>query len=216
MDRKQIRIVILSGFRGCGKDTFANAMKGFVRISFADKLRQSCSMLFGIPMDDFTDRDKKEKPISSWPYISPRDILIRFGTDAARKGFDDEIWIRLAVKTMVDEISNGNLDFVISDARFVNETNVARYLAEELECIGKGDDYCIMHRVVRILREPMTRECAARIMSMHESDSGFLFMKPTDTINNFGDIKTLQWTAECFADEGSWIIDNGTVDTGLK
>lgn len=66
-------IVAFTGYVGAGKDTAADtlASTGFVKLAFADRLREACSIAFGWPMEFFTDRDLKDAPIPGWPIRTP-------------------------------------------------------------------------------------------------------------------------------------------------
>lgn len=71
-------IVAFTGKAGDGKDTSANylvAQYGFMKLSFADPLREVCKTVFGLTDAEMTDRVLKEKPLDRWPFMSPRKIL---------------------------------------------------------------------------------------------------------------------------------------------
>ena len=199
---QDIRVVIISGYRGAGKDSFAELLKdkhGYRRISFADALRESCSQLFGIPMSLFLDRELKEKPIDSWPFMSPRDILIAYGTNALREHFSQEIWLRLAAKRVAKDIdgreilsSASDFNYVIPDVRFPNEERFEEMLFEELGSsgIGIGRELKCIH--LQIERYRMTDEEKQRLRDHgHKSDSLFLDMHPDLVIDNSGAIENL-------------------------
>jgi adenylate kinase family enzyme len=202
MSGADIRVVIISGYRGAGKDSFAELLKdkyGYRRVSFADALRESCSQLFSIPMSTFLDRDLKEKPIDSWPFMSPRDILIAYGTNALREHFSQEIWLRLAAKRVADWIdcneqrgATVGYNYVIPDVRFPNEEKFEEMLFEELGSrgIGLGRELKCIH--LQIERYRMTEEEKQRLRDHgHKSDSLFLDMHPDLVIDNSGGIEAL-------------------------
>jgi len=111
-----------------GKDTVANRLVDkhkFVRVSWADSLKESARIIFG-----FSDRqlygDLKEVIDPYWGF-SPRDALQKMGTDACRNNIDDMIWIKSAWLT-VEKLrrQNPNISIVIPDVRFFNEANFIR------------------------------------------------------------------------------------------
>lgn len=60
-------LICLSGQSASGKDTLADVLVRdfrYVKVAFADGLRDLCSSVFDIPLNQFLDRDKKEKPFS--------------------------------------------------------------------------------------------------------------------------------------------------------
>ena len=73
-------VIGLSGWKGSGKDMVADFLVkeyNFQRLSFADPLKVMASKEYGIPLDAFYDRDKKEAPILSLPVrITDRFIAV--------------------------------------------------------------------------------------------------------------------------------------------
>jgi len=116
-------IVGLTGYKGSGKDTVADHLVeyGFVRWSFADKLREVCSDVFNIPMNYFTDRDLKEKKIEKFN-MSPREILIHIGTNGFRH-VSDSVWCDYVIDGIKEEPEKSH---VITDIRFPNEYHAVK------------------------------------------------------------------------------------------
>lgn len=117
----------ITGLAGSGKDTVAEMLKDILeqngtntkRYSLADPLKRGCAELFGIPLDDFYDRDKKEEVHPLWGK-SPRELLIMVGTDHLRDHFDPDIWLKRATIT-VDQNKQEGVVTIIPDVRFDNE-----------------------------------------------------------------------------------------------
>jgi hypothetical protein len=111
--------------RGVGKGVAASYLceHGFVKLAFADPLKEGARAVFGLSKQQCTDPVLKETVDPFWG-VTPRFILQRFGTECLRKGFADDIWIR-ALKRQIDNMRNGGFaergDFVIDDCRFLNE-----------------------------------------------------------------------------------------------
>lgn len=72
-------ILGIDGWAGVGKDTVADILvkEGFVKIAFADHLRESVVHATGLSMDLFLDRDTKDKPFNQ-PYKLSSEVIIKF------------------------------------------------------------------------------------------------------------------------------------------
>lgn len=116
-------IIGITGYKRSGKDTLADYLTnlGFIKISFADKLREICSDLFNVSMDYFIDDDKKDTPLASLNNKTPRELLIHVGQ--GMRDFDPNIWITTALRKCVD-----TQDYVIPDVRNANEADAIHNL----------------------------------------------------------------------------------------
>jgi hypothetical protein len=122
MDKK---IILISGCKRCGKDTVANRLMERIpnsaKFSFADPLREICSIAFGFSPEHYGD-DLKEVVVPEWN-MSPRDALIKVGTELFRKQVDPDIW----VKATINRIKNSSAEYIfITDARFHNELQMVK------------------------------------------------------------------------------------------
>jgi hypothetical protein len=123
-----MKTVILIGHKmRQGKDTFARMLAeltGGDVMSFADPMKQIISDTFGMTLgeleeakNDLSSRLWHHRPNPVFPQTY-RDILQRFGTEAMKKQFGDDVWARLAV----DRALWSKSDVVIfSDLRFYPE-----------------------------------------------------------------------------------------------
>jgi hypothetical protein len=71
-------VLALSGRIGAGKDTVADYLvrqHGFVKVSFADSLKNVVNVLYGIPLDVLYDPTRKNTPIPELGMVSPREIM---------------------------------------------------------------------------------------------------------------------------------------------
>jgi len=123
-------IIGICGLIGSGKGTVAEYLekeKGFVHLSFAEKLKDAVSEIFGWDRDMLEgatpeSRAEREQVDKWWasrldiPNLSPRLALQLIGTEAMRNGFADNIWVA-ATERLIDLYE----DVVISDVRFPNE-----------------------------------------------------------------------------------------------
>jgi len=143
-------IVGICGLIGSGKGTVADILveeHSFVKISFADKLKDSVATLFNWPRemlegDTNESREWREEPDTYWTketgrIITPRIVLQEFGTDCMRNGFYDGVWVSL-VKQHI--LKNPNTNFVIPDTRFENEATMIHSLNGEVWRVSRGPD----------------------------------------------------------------------------
>lgn len=150
-------IISFSGFARSGKDTavqFLVEERGFIRLAFADKLREFLYALNPIVDVDAARMKKtlyyvqdiiesfgwdgyKETPYG--PEI--RRLLQRLGTEAGRQVMWDTIWIDATMK----QIEPGK-NYAISDARFLNEFDAVtglggRVIRIERAGVGPANDH---------------------------------------------------------------------------
>lgn len=126
-------IVAFSGFARSGKDTavkFLVEERGFIRLAFADKLREFLYALNPIVMGEWDEkagmayaRVSQVIDYYGWDEYKESDygpeirtLLQRLGTEAGRQVMWDTIWIDATIK----QIEPGK-NYAISDARFLNE-----------------------------------------------------------------------------------------------
>ncbi len=125
-----MHVIAICGLKRAGKDTFArciaemNPSRTFTFVAFADALRDTCSVAFGIPVNTFMSDELKDVPHDSLPNrMTPRDALILVGTELFRKQVHPDIWIHAAVA----RIRQTHTDVVVvTDVRFENEIEALR------------------------------------------------------------------------------------------
>lgn len=130
-------IIGVCGLIGSGKGTVADCLVddyGFVKVSFADALKDSVALLFNwdrklLEGDTEESRAWREQRDDFWSNeldkeVTPRLVLQLFGTECMRHGFYDGIWVSLVKKKLLE--SSGN--FVLPDTRFLNEMIMIRSL----------------------------------------------------------------------------------------
>ena len=121
-------IILLCGYKGCGKDTFAKYIESkyiYKHFKFASGLKSSLKLLFSFDDDQLESR--KDTVDERWD-ITPRDAMIFVGTHM----FQHEIQRLLPsmkknfwVKQVCDQLDPRD-DIVISDLRFVHEYEYMR------------------------------------------------------------------------------------------
>lgn len=121
------KVILISGCKRSGKDTVANHLMERIpvgksaKFSFADPLREICSIAFGFTPEHYGD-DLKEVVVPEWK-MSPRDALIKVGTEMFRKQVDPDIWVKATIQRM----KQSNADYIfITDARFHNELEMVK------------------------------------------------------------------------------------------
>jgi len=123
-----MRIIGITGAAGSGKDTLANILVDdgqSIIYSMASPLKESASILFGIDIDDFYDRVKKETINDVWGF-TPRELLIKMGTDFGRNVINKDIFIKRA-QVELDKHKNSLIGkFIIPDIRFDNEAEFVK------------------------------------------------------------------------------------------
>ena len=127
-------LIGINGFKGVGKDTagaYLVEKYGFERLSFAAKLKESASALFGFSGPEIWDELKNEDGSivffsehgNAFHAIGFREFLQRYGTEAHRDIFGQDFWVDYALKGI-----DPNKDYVFTDARFENELRRIRLL----------------------------------------------------------------------------------------
>lgn len=126
-------IIGVNGNKGSGKDTVGQYLVdnyGFERLSFAAKLKESAAALFEVDPSVWEElkNDKDARVILEAPSdvfdgkwakidIDVRTFLQRYGTEAHRDIFGYDFWVEALFKDV--DVTKG--DYVVTDARFVNE-----------------------------------------------------------------------------------------------
>ncbi len=134
-----MKIIGLTGKMGCGKDTAAdmivsemNYRTHFVKVGFADALKEGMKATFGLTFDEVNDRTLKETPHPKLCGRTPRYVMQMFGTEFARKLIADDIWLKVMEYRIKDIELKGFGSVVISDVRFENEAEFVRSLGGTL------------------------------------------------------------------------------------
>ena len=105
-----------------GKDTAGEYLVeryGFKRIAFADRLKEMCSLLTGIPFEEFFG-EAKHTYNERWG-MTHREMAQKMGTEAIRNGFHEDAWAIAALSNL-----DPNKDYVVTDMRFPNEAEEVR------------------------------------------------------------------------------------------
>ena len=132
-------IIGLSGYARSGKDTVAEILvenHGFIRVAFADKLREALYALnpiighenemYGllglVYLQDVIDEYGWDGVKSTVYGPEVRRLLQRMGTEVGREILGENIWVNAAIEPLrIDE------DYVFTDCRFVNEAKATKF-----------------------------------------------------------------------------------------
>lgn len=129
------KLIGICGHAGSGKDTVADYIRhahdDTWKLAFAKPLKIAAAILFGIPLDAFTETDWKEVPDVYWN-LTPRAAAQFFGTEMVREtagklipGIGPDFWIHRLIMTLTgaDESCVYTEDdvVIIPDVRFQNE-----------------------------------------------------------------------------------------------
>ena len=127
-----MHLIGLTGRAGTGKDTIADFLvetHGFVKLAFADPIKDGIKAMLGIGHDDIANRANKEAKLD-WLGCSPRHAMQTLGTDWGREMIHPDIWLRITArrtqKIMAMPDTHHIQGIVISDVRFENEADWIR------------------------------------------------------------------------------------------
>ena len=143
-------IIGICGLIGSGKGTVADMLEqehGFVKVSFADSLKDAVAAVFGWPRhllegDSAESRSWREEVDTWWakrlsiPNLTPRWVLQYWGTEVLRRGFHDDIW----VASIENKLRDTSRNYVIPDTRFPNEIDMIKRNGGRVWLVKRGED----------------------------------------------------------------------------
>lgn len=115
---------MMSGWAGSGKDTTADYLvqhKGYVRMAFADALKDTVAETRNIPREWMNTQQGKARVVNG---KTVRDYLIEDGQAAREK--DPSVWVKVVAKNIKNLPDNAGV--VISDWRLPNEYSILKEL----------------------------------------------------------------------------------------
>lgn len=194
-------IIGICGLIGSGKGTVGDILveQGFKKVSFADKLKDGVSTIFGwdrkmLEGDTDESRHWRELKDDFWSNetkmeITPRLVLQLFGTDCLRNGFYDGVWVSLLKKHILDNPG----DYVVPDVRFRNEQNMIRELGGKVWQIKRGKDPVWFQRAIHDNANPDTSNLMHGF-DIHESEYKWIDVNTRfdSIIHNEGTIEELE------------------------
>ena len=143
-------IIAICGLIGSGKDTIADYLQNiqqFRRESFAHTLKDAVAAVFGWDRELLEGRTRESREwretVDAWwatrldmPDLTPRWVLQYWGTEVARKGFHDDLWIA----SLENKLRNTHDDIVISDCRFPNEIQAIKRVGGIVIRVTRGPE----------------------------------------------------------------------------
>lgn len=157
-----MRLIAISGWIGCGKDTVAEYLikkYSFRRESMAKSLKDAVSAIFNWDRDMLEgstpiSREWRETRDEWWSTrlgfdISPRSALQNVGTELFREQFDQNIWV-LSLENRI--ICSENDSIVITDCRFPNEIEMIRRLGGRTVWVQRGPEPNWYHTAIAACR----------------------------------------------------------------
>jgi hypothetical protein len=179
---------------GVGKDTVANALKphGFVAMSFADTLKASLSMAYGVPLRYVTERSLKEAPLPG-TQSTPRRLMQLWGTEVGRS-ITPTLWLKrhqLRVASAMFDLSA----IAKSHPERISGTNGIRVSVPDVRFPDEGAYVRDLGGFVAWISRPSLASVAATLSNGHVSEAG-IPRHPTDMeLVNEGPMAEFQATA---------------------
>lgn len=127
-------LIGLSGYARSGKDSVADILcrdHGFVRVAFADPIRESLYALNPLVWHDDEGAVRVQDVVDEYGWDGYKDslwgleirrLLQKLGTEVGREIILDEVWVEIALRRIDALIVQGK-SVVITDMRFVNEAD---------------------------------------------------------------------------------------------
>lgn len=194
------KIVGLVGFIGSGKGTVADYLvehDGYVKINFADALKDAVAVIFGWPRhllegDTKESREFREQPDEYWSrkldkIVTPRWVLQVVGTECFRDVISPHIWVSAVEKKIID---NQYEKVVISDCRFPNELEMIKSLGGKTYHIQRGE-LPEWYETAKSDNLTGTEKMKAIYLNVHPSEYKWIGHEITATIYNNDSLESL-------------------------
>jgi hypothetical protein len=141
-------IIGLLGLINSGKGAVSDyicQIDNFKKISLADSLKEAISVIFGWPLELLLGKTKESREwrdkVDPWwskrlniPNLTPRFVLQKFGTEACRNHFHQDIWLA----SLENKLSTEEGNIIIDDLRFSNEITSIRNLGGIIIKVQRG------------------------------------------------------------------------------
>lgn len=188
-------ILGLVGFIGSGKNTTAAIIESkysLIPLSFAGSVKDLAAAVFGWDrhlLEGQTDESRKfRETIDEWwssklnRPITPRFVLQNVGTELFRNHFDSNIWVYSLLKKITKD-----KNYVITDARFLNEINAIKQHNGIILRIKRGPEP-VWFDTARLSPQDMSY----LYPHVHISEFDWLKYEPDYTISNDGNLIELE------------------------
>lgn len=207
-------IIGVSGLIGGGKGTVADYLvekHGFQKISFADTLKDVTAVLFDwerelLEGDTTESRHYRDMIDPYWsakledPDFTPRKALQLMGTEAGRQVFGEGLWVACTEKRL---LANKDVDWVIPDARFMNELKSIRGLGGHTLCVERGQRPAWWNAATALntrddLDETEMDYAMNKLKNIHASEYSWVGWEFDEVISNNGTLDDLYGATEAF------------------
>ena len=196
-------IIAICGLIGSGKDTIADYLQNihqFRRESFAHTLKDAVAAVFGWDRELLEGRTRESREwretVDTWwaarldmPTLTPRWVLQYWGTEVARKGFHDDLWIA----SLENKLRNTHDDIVISDCRFPNEIKAVKAAGGVVIRVTRGLEP-EWYQLAEIVNRGPTRNTQWRLSKtqldsygIHASETAWIGTKFDHVVDNNAD-----------------------------
>ena len=142
---ESIKLIGLTGYKGCGKDTAADGLvdEGFYPCAIADPIKRGLEAMLGISEFIWDDefREAREQPFAPYEY-SPRFLAQHLGTDWGRWLLGEDVWINACLRAAQEAMHKCAIlnpdpedrwkGVVVTDVRFDNEAKAIRDLGGKI------------------------------------------------------------------------------------
>lgn len=208
-------IIGISGFKGAGKGTIADTLveAGFKKISFADKLKDACAVIFEWDREMLEGANDESRAwreeVDVWwagrlgiEDFCPRLALQWMGTEAGRRVFGEDIWCAALEKFILENPAN----YVVPDVRFANEVRLINSMRGQTIRVRRGDEpdwygSCLDWNEANRKNPEHNTMIPGNVSKIHESERAWIGEKFSHLVENDGTLEDLaQKTKDLFLD----------------
>jgi hypothetical protein len=192
-------IIGICGLIGSGKDTIADYLQNihqFRRESFAHTLKDAVASVFGWDRELIEGRTRQSREwreqVDPWwserlnmPNLTPRYVLQHWGTEVARRGFHDDIWIA----SLENKLRKTTDDVVISDCRFPNEIAAIRRAGGLVVRVHRGPEptWYSIAQAANASPQPNASSAILQDLGIHASERAWIGTQFDAIIDNNAD-----------------------------
>lgn len=190
-------MIALTGASASGKSTLAGELVksyGFTKVRFAQPVKDMLMALGLSALDVDGPQDHRRAPHPLLGGKSPRYALQTLGT-AWRDMIDRQLWARITVQRIQDEVARGRSWIVIDDLRFHHELELLIPFNPVVISVRRSEVEPTPHQLWLAEMRPSVQR-VARIMGMeipHVSETEWLSLPYDYSIRNDGDVDELKY-----------------------
>lgn len=124
--------IALVGKKNSGKDEVYNALRAlpnarFERVAFADPMKEMLCAGLGIPREVLWGNAAQKELVDPRYGVSVRHMLQTLGTEWGREMIHKDMWVKAALVGLERRaLKDTDLNWVVTDVRFLNEASLLR------------------------------------------------------------------------------------------